>query len=294
MVDVQAVVIGLLGAAAASCAAVVMLRLAHRVPPTDRAVLDTAPRLLRVFAPLIRMLAFYLGPRLSVGFRARSLRQLQAAELDLVFLPQEWLATRLVVSLVGILAVLLAARLGQVGSGLLAGVGAGVFLWWYSARWLGEKRAAVQRRVLRDLPVYLDVLTLAVEAGASLTVAIGWCVEKTVDGPLRRGFKRALREVRAGRTRIDALRAFEHRFAMPAITSLVSALVSAEQTGASVGQVLRAQAEQRGAERFARAEKLAMEAPVKMLGPLVLCIFPCTFIVLGFPIATQLARQFGS
>ena len=81
---------------------------------------------------------------------------------------------------------------------------------------------------------------------------------------------------------------------MPAITSLVSALVSAEQTGASVGQVLRAQAEQRGAERFARAEKLAMEAPVKMLGPLVLCIFPCTFIVLGFPIATQLARQFGS
>ena len=73
--------------------------------------------------------------------------------------------------------------------------------------------------------------------------------------------------------------------------SLVSALVQGEMMGASVGPILRAQSEQRRTERFQRAEKLALEAPVKMLGPLILCIFPCTFIVIGFPIVVQLLKS---
>jgi len=60
--------------------------------------------------------------------------------------------------------------------------------------------------------------------------------------------------------------------------------------GSSIGPILRAQSEQRRAERFQRAEKLALEAPVKMLGPLIMCIFPCTFIVIGFPIVVQLMK----
>jgi tight adherence protein C len=72
------------------------------------------------------------------------------------------------------------------------------------------------------------------------------------------------------------------------MNSLVSALVQGELMGASIGPILRAQSEQRRTERFQRAEKLALEAPVKMLGPLIMCIFPCTFIVIGFPIAMQL------
>jgi tight adherence protein C len=71
----------------------------------------------------------------------------------------------------------------------------------------------------------------------------------------------------------------------------VSALVQGEVMGASIGAILRAQAEQRRTERFQRAEKLALEAPVKMLGPLIMCIFPCTFIVIGFPIASQLMKS---
>jgi tight adherence protein C len=61
--------------------------------------------------------------------------------------------------------------------------------------------------------------------------------------------------------------------------------------GSSIGPILRAQSEQRRTERFQRAEKLALEAPVKMLGPLIICIFPCTFIVIGFPIAMQLLKS---
>jgi tight adherence protein C len=64
--------------------------------------------------------------------------------------------------------------------------------------------------------------------------------------------------------------------------------VQGELMGSSIGPILRAQSEQRRTERFQRAEKLALEAPVKMLGPLILCIFPCTFIVIAFPIVVQL------
>jgi tight adherence protein C len=99
-----------------------------------------------------------------------------------------------------------------------------------------------------------------------------------------------LREVRAGKPRTDAMRDMAARLNFPPINSLVSALVQGEVMGASIGAILRAQAEQRRTERFQRAEKLALEAPVKMLGPLIMCIFPCTFIVIGFPIASQLMK----
>ena len=100
-----------------------------------------------------------------------------------------------------------------------------------------------------------------------------------------------LRDVRAGRPRIDALRALADRMDEPSITNLVSALIQAENMGMNLGPILRAQSEQRRAERFARAEKLAMEAPVKMLFPLIAFIFPCTFVVLGFPIAMKFLHQ---
>ncbi|MEZ5513498.1 MAG: type II secretion system F family protein [Steroidobacteraceae bacterium] len=283
--------IGLLAAVSVMSAAVLAFRVTRPVRSATRGAQRAMPRLLRCLWPLVRVVAYYLGPRLSVRWRQRTLRQIQGCELDHLFLPHEWLATRLLGALLGASVSALAAS--HMGAGVFwVSVCGSVALWWYTGQWLSRRRGALQRRVIRDLPVYLDVLTLAVEAGASLTVALGWCIDKNNDSPLHRGLTRVLREVRAGRTRIEALRAFEHRLDMPAVTSLVTALVNAEQTGASVGQVLRAQAAQRNAERFARAEKLAMEAPVKMLGPLVLCIFPCTFIVLGFPVAMQLSRQF--
>ena len=110
---------------------------------------------------------------------------------------------------------------------------------------------------------------------------------KSSGGPLGIEINRVLREVRAGKARIDALRDFSTRLDFTPITSFVSALIQGEKTGSSLGPILRAQSDQRRSERFLRAEKLAMEAPVKMLGPLIFFIFPCTFIVIGFPIAMK-------
>jgi len=74
---------------------------------------------------------------------------------------------------------------------------------------------------------------------------------------------------------------------MPAVDNLVGSLIQAEKIGSSLGPILRAQAQQRRTERFTRAEKLAMEAPVKLLGPLVMFIFPTTFMVLAFIIIVK-------
>jgi len=97
----------------------------------------------------------------------------------------------------------------------------------------------------------------------------------------------AERDMRAGRPRSEALRDLAARLDMAAITNFISTLIQAEATGMSLGPILRAQAEQRRTERFARAEKLAMQAPVKLLFPLLFFIFPCVFAILMFPIVMK-------
>ncbi|NBX41711.1 MAG: type II secretion system F family protein [Gammaproteobacteria bacterium] len=147
--------------------------------------------------------------------------------------------------------------------------------------WLRDAAKARADEVVRELPVYVDMLTLALEAGGALSVALRVATERSPDSVLRRAFLRVQGDLRAGRTRAEALRALGERLDLPSVRPLVAALVQADASGGSFAAVLRAQADQRLDERFARAEKLAMEAPVKMLLPLVLCIFPCTFVVLA-------------
>jgi tight adherence protein C len=163
-----------------------------------------------------------------------------------------------------------------------------------SGRWVRRRRARRERVVARDLPPYLDLLTISIEAGSSLTAAMRLVVTSAPEGALRDYFERVLRQIRAGRLRAEAFTSVAEDFDSPPLRTLATALAHGEASGMSLGAVLRAQAAQRTAERFARAEKLAMEAPVKLLGPLILCIFPCTFIVLAVPIVVRLREALGS
>jgi tight adherence protein C len=100
-----------------------------------------------------------------------------------------------------------------------------------------------------------------------------------------------VRDLRAGVPRADALRRMEKRLEMEEITSFVGTVIQAEKMGARLGSALRVQALQRRTERFQRAEKLAMEAPVKLILPLIVFIFPVTFIVLAFPIVMKFMME---
>jgi tight adherence protein C len=153
--------------------------------------------------------------------------------------------------------------------------------------WLSDVRKKRDNAVIRTLPVYLDFLTMCVEGGLNLQGALGQAMEKATPGPLRNEFAIVLRDLRAGLSRAESLRRMAERLDIQEITSFVSSIVQAEKMGASLANVLRVQSEQRRAERFQRAEKQAMEAPVKLVFPLVMFIFPITFIVLLFPIAMK-------
>jgi tight adherence protein C len=157
--------------------------------------------------------------------------------------------------------------------------------------WLSDTRKRRDDAVIRTLPVYLDFLTMCVEAGLNLQGALGQAMEKATPGPLRNEFAVVLRDLRAGLSRSDALRRMAERLEIQEITSFVSSIIQAEKMGASLANVLRVQSDQRRSERFQRAEKQAMEAPVKLVFPLVLFIFPVTFIVLLFPIAMKFVSE---
>ena len=242
---------------------------------------DGLPMVLRLLLPLAVPIAGRIGPHLPVGLRAAVQRRLRQAGLEEELLPQHWLAL-LAVSATSAAAVLSIAAVGLMP--VMAAAVAGIAL---PSAWLRDRSLRRRNEVMRDLPVYLDMVTLALEAGGALGVALKVATERAPDSALRRAFLRAQGDLRAGRSRAEALTALAERLDVPAVRPLVAALVQAESSGASLATVLRAQADQRIEERFARAEKLALEAPVKMLAPLVLCIFPCTFLVIAFPLAMR-------
>lgn len=157
----------------------------------------------------------------------------------------------------------------------------------YPLLWLRDRVRTRQRSIVRALPYAVDLLTLSVEAGLDFTAALAKVVEKGRGGPLRDELSIALKELRLGKTREEALRALAHRAGLPPLTSFAQALVHADRMGTPLGNVLRVLSTQMRLERTQRAEKLANEAPVKLLLPLVLCIFPTLFLMLFGPLAWQ-------
>jgi tight adherence protein C len=154
------------------------------------------------------------------------------------------------------------------------------------------KRAVKQRQYLinRELPNALDLLTVSVEAGLGFDGAILKLVEKT-KGPLTQEFRRMLQEIRIGKSRRDALRELSDRAGTEDLQTFTSALIQADQLGVSIGRVLRIQSQQMRMKRRQQAEERAMKAPVKMLIPMIIFIFPTLFIVLLGPGALEFIDQ---
>lgn len=164
--------------------------------------------------------------------------------------------------------------------------------WVYPFIWLRDQLKKRQRQIIRALPYNLDLLTLSVEAGLDFAQALGKVVEKGRQGPLVEEFRLVLRNIKLGKTREEALRGFAERVSLPATTSFANALIQADKMGTSLGKVLRIQSGQMRIERTNTAEKLANEAPVKMLFPLIAFIFPTVFLILFGPLIFQAISGF--
>ena len=154
----------------------------------------------------------------------------------------------------------------------------------YPFIWVNDQVKRRHLAISRALPFNLDLLTLSVEAGLDFTAALAKVVEKGKPGPLRDELQIVLKQLKMGKTREEALKSMIARVDLPSLSQFVTALIQADKMGTSLGKVLRIQSTQLRIDRTQRAEKLANEAPVKMLFPLIACIFPTVFMVLFGPI----------
>ena len=209
--------------------------------------------------------------------------------LPIVATPTRLVAWILIAAISGALAGTGAAMVIDTSGALIWGalIGALIAVSWSIARLLSRIRRR-RRSIDQDLPFVLDMMTLCVESGLGLYSALQQAERHGPRGYLRQELGHALSDMRAGVPRAAALRTLADRCNCSSVHRWIAALIQADGLGMSIGLLLREHASQCRADRFQRAEKLAMEAPVKMLLPLIACIFPCTFIVLAFPIVIQM------
>jgi len=176
---------------------------------------------------------------------------------------------------------------------LLAVVGGGVLGYLMPQMILGSKVKKRQKKILLAMPSALDLLTISVEAGLSFDAAMTRVSEK-YQNPLTAEITQVLNEIRLGRPRVEALEDMARRCKVDELTNFVQAVVQSEQLGVGIANVLRIQSEEIRRRRRQRAEEQGAKAPLKMLFPMVGCIFPTLFIVLLGPAVVEVAHQLGS
>jgi tight adherence protein C len=239
----------------------------------------------RVLRPMVQRFAKLGRRRDEGGMIARIDAKLERAGYPGGLRGADWVGVKLM-SLIAfaVIAFLLGLLIGKgaIVLGLLFMIVGGAVGYIAPEFWLGKKISARSMAMVLQLPDALDLLTISVEAGLGFDAALAKVVEK-MEGPLVSEFRQALAEVRMGRTRREALRDVATRADAQPVSNFIGAIVQAEQLGVPIAKVLQIQSNQLRIERRQRAEEAAAKAPVKMLFPMVGCIFPTIFIVILGP-----------
>ncbi|MCD4812840.1 type II secretion system F family protein [bacterium] len=214
-------------------------------------------------------------------------------EKNLAILPKwsgrpaaEWLVVK-ELSFIGGLLFGSALGAGGVYTFLIAGVA-----FFLPDLWLREKNQARRKGVMRELPDTLDLLASCMEAGLGFEQAVGIILERSQPGYLYQELSEMMRAIRMGLSRRDALKGMGERVDDSDFTTFVTALIQAEKLGVSVAVILKQQAEQLRIKRSQLIEKQALEAPIKLLFPLIIFIFPVVFIILFGPIVIRFMQGF--
>jgi tight adherence protein C len=246
-----------------------------------------SPFIERTLRPLVARLSGSMSRVASSSFQEKAEKRLALAGNPGNLRVADWLGIKAVAAVIGaLLFVFLFGVVGILGlpPALRIVMGAVGLMFGYTIPefWLGGRVKKRQHAILLQIPDALDLLTISVRAGLGFDAALAKVVEK-LEGPLTDEFRRALAEVRVGKTRREALRDIVPRTEVAPLTNFIGAIIQAEQLGVSISKVLQVQSEQLRIERRQRAEEMAAKAPIKMLFPLVGCIFPSLFIIILGP-----------
>jgi len=158
--------------------------------------------------------------------------------------------------------------------------------------YLNQKIKQRHKQALTELPDFLDLLTVCLEAGLGFDGALNKVISKRT-GALSEEFHICIEEIRLGKTRKEALTGIKNRLQFDEMRTLINSILQGEKLGISIVQILRIKSQEEREKRKQRAEEAAMKAPIKILFPLVIFIFPSIFIVLLGPAIIQLITQLG-
>lgn len=197
--------------------------------------------------------------------------------------PQEFFNMKIFIVLICSLAAVL--LMGELNIAVVLGVGLASYL--IPDFFIGRMIAKRKYLIARGLPETVDLLGLCVEAGLDFVTAVRWLLEKTPMTPLLEELAFVLEEIKWGKPRINALKDMSKRLNVSEITSFVQTLVQAERMGTPVSEAFMILSEDTRLQRFHRGERQAMQAPIKILIPLIFCILPVIGIVIGGPIFLQ-------
>jgi len=247
------------------------------------------PILFRLFMPFVSNIAPLLKNDAMRDMVEKAQVKLTMAGYELALSGEQFIAIRILLFFAGMIASLLLFIDGQGASAMILLMIAFV----YPTTWLNGVIRRRHLEILKSLPNVLDLLTLSVEAGKDFLSALRDIVQHRKPDAIGEEFRRTLHEIQLGKPRQDALREMGARVRQPELTSILNSIVQAEDLGVSIGQLLRVQGDQLRSKRFSRAEKLANEAPVKILFPVVVFIFPAVFLVLMGPLLAQALKSFG-
>ncbi|MBI5669016.1 MAG: type II secretion system F family protein [Chloroflexi bacterium] len=237
----------------------------------------------RVLLPMMRRLADVVVRFTPEKQLEETRHQIELAGLAGSMEPTTFFAMRIGATIgLGLAAFMVFFVLSKNSNAIFYVIGGAVLGYYFPVLWLKSKISRRQDNIVRALPDALDLLTICVEAGLGFDQAMGKVYEKW-DNDLAVAFGRVLREIQLGKMRREALRDMADRMDVPDVTAFTAAVIQADQLGVSMTKILRVQSDQMRVKRRQRAQEKAHQAPVKMMIPMVLLIFPSLWIVLLGP-----------
>lgn len=247
----------------------------------------------RAIKPVLVKMSSVMIKALPAEKEAQLAHKLVKANLNEAIAPRELLVVKYLAGIGA--AVLLWAFAGILGKNFMqtfvlcaAGLGLG---WFVPDFYINNKGSTRASEIEKSLPDVLDLLTVSVEAGLGFDGALAKVVEKTKSS-LSQEFMLMLQEIKMGKPRAEAMRDMSKRVDVDDLSTFTGSIIMADQLGVSIGNILRLQSVQIRQKRRQRVEELAMKAPIKMLIPMVLFIFPAIFVVLLGPAAIKIANTF--
>lgn len=264
------------------------------IAPTDirRRQLAT-PFLQRAILPAIRGSTKFVGRLTPAGVLERLRKEVVYAGSPPGWDAERVLAAKVLTTVGGVVGFFVLGKyVGKVGNFQVIVLALlGLFVGYYLPEWILRSKSGKRQGIMRRaLPDALDLLSITVEAGLGFDAAMGR-VARQAGGPLGEEMHRVLQEMQLGKSRSEALRDFGERSSIPELKSFVLAMVQADIFGISVAKVLHVQANEMRIKRRQRAEEQAQKVPVKIIFPLILCIFPSLFVVLLGPAAITIYRN---